>query len=113
MAINGCGVEVLVHGGELIRHMIDGQTVLEYSKPQIGGGVVDHADPAIKVDGTPLTGGYIAVQAETAPTEFRKIELLNLEGCMGSGGRQLQSLLREVEPFDVFAVTITPRGESA
>src|SRR6186997_2325339 len=31
-------VEVLVHGDELVRHMIDGKTVLEYSKPQIGGG---------------------------------------------------------------------------
>jgi hypothetical protein len=28
-----------------------------------------------------LTGGYIAIQAETAPIDFRKIELLNLEGC--------------------------------
>jgi hypothetical protein len=28
-----------------------------------------------------MTSGYIALQAETAPTDFRKIELLNLEGC--------------------------------
>ena len=33
-------VEVLVHGDENIRHMVEGQTVLEYSKPQIGGGSV-------------------------------------------------------------------------
>ena len=33
-------VEVLVHGDELIKHMVDGETVLEYSKPQIGGGSV-------------------------------------------------------------------------
>jgi hypothetical protein len=62
--------------------MIDGKTVLEYSKPQIGGGSVSGFDPAIKVDGMPLTGGYISIQAETAPIDFRKIELLNLEGCM-------------------------------
>ena len=36
----------------------------------------------MKVDGTPLTGGYIALQAETAPIDFRKVEVLNLEGCM-------------------------------
>ena len=77
-------VEVLVHGDELVRHMIDGKTVLEYSKPQIGGGGVTPADPAVKIDGMPLTGGYISLQAETAPTDFRKIELLNLEGCMDS-----------------------------
>lgn len=75
-------VEVLVHGDELVRHMIDGATVLEYTKPQIGGGNVNPVDPAVKVDGTPLTGGYISLQAETAPIDFRKVELLNLEGCM-------------------------------
>jgi len=74
-------VEVLVHGDELVRHTINGQTVLEYSKPQIGGDGVSPVDPAIKVDGTPLTGGYIALQAETAPIDFRKVELVNLEGC--------------------------------
>jgi len=75
-------VEVLVHGDELMRHTVEGATVLEYTKPQIGGGNVSPVDPAVKVDGTPLTGGFIALQAETAPIDFRKVELLNLEGCM-------------------------------
>ena len=74
--------EVEVRGDELVKHILEGQTVLEYTKPQIGGGNVSPVDPAVKVDGTPMTGGYISIQAETAPTEFRKIELLNLEGCM-------------------------------
>ena len=75
-------VEVLVHGDEVIKHVVEGATVLEYTKPQIGGGAVSPVDPKIKVDGTPLTGGYISLQAETAPIDFRKVELLNLEGCM-------------------------------
>ena len=43
--------------------------------------------PTVKRDnlpysgGTPLTGGFIAIQSETAPTDFRKIEIVNLEGC--------------------------------
>jgi len=74
-------VEVLVHGGEVVRHTVEGQTVLEYGEPQIGGGAVSPVDPSVKVDGTPLTGGYISIQAETAPTDFRKIELVDLEGC--------------------------------
>jgi hypothetical protein len=74
-------VEVEVRGDERILHIVDGQTVLEYSKPQIGGGQVSPVDPQVKIDGAPLTGGYIAIQAETAPADFRKIELLNLEGC--------------------------------
>jgi Domain of Unknown Function (DUF1080) len=75
-------VEVEVRGDELVRHMIDGTSVLEYTKPQIGGGAVSPVDPAVKVDGTPMTSGYISIQAETAPADFRKIEILNLEGCM-------------------------------
>jgi hypothetical protein len=75
-------VEVEVRGAEVIRHFVEGMKVLEYSWPQIGGGAVAPVDPAVKVDGQMLTSGYIAFQAETAPTDFRKIELLNLEGCM-------------------------------
>jgi hypothetical protein len=75
-------VEVEVHGDERIRHIVEGQTVLEYTKPQMGGGAVAPVDPAIKVDGTPMTSGFISIQAETAETDFRKIEVLNLEGCM-------------------------------
>jgi 3-keto-disaccharide hydrolase len=74
-------VEVLVHGDELMRHYVEGEPVLEYTKPQIGGGNVSPVDPKVKVDGRPLTGGYISIQAETAPIDFRKIEVLNLEGC--------------------------------
>jgi hypothetical protein len=74
-------VEVLVHGDELVRHTVNGQVVLEYSKPQIGGDGVTPVDRSIKVDRTPLTRGYIAIQAETAPIDFRKVELVNLEGC--------------------------------
>ena len=75
-------VEVMVLGSSVIRHMVDGQTVLCYEMPQIGGGAVNHYDPNVKQDGELLRGGYIAFQGESAPTEFRKIELLNLEGCM-------------------------------
>ena len=74
-------VEVLVLGDSLIRHIVNGDTVLEYTKPQIGGGVVSGFDPAVKQDGKPLTEGYIALQSESHPVEFRKVELLELVGC--------------------------------
>src|SRR5262245_52367778 len=75
-------VEVEVLGSERVRHMIDGKTVLEYGNLQIGGGAGSNFDPAVKKDGTPLGEGYIALQAESHPTEFRKVEVLNLSGCM-------------------------------
>ena len=74
--------EVEVRGGERLTHTVNGQLVLEYDTPQIGGNTVAGFDPAVKKDGTPLTEGYIAIQGESHPTEFRKIELLNLSGCM-------------------------------
>ncbi len=75
-------VQVEVLGSERVRHLIDGQTVLEYEKPMIGGGVANGYDPAIKKDGTILDAGYIALQAESQPVEFRNVRLLNLSGCM-------------------------------
>ena len=39
-------------------------------------------DPAAKPDGKLIEGGYLALQSESHPIEFRKVELLNLEGCM-------------------------------
>lgn len=74
-------VEVLVLGDSLVRHIVNGETVLEYSKPQIGGGVVNNFDPAAKQDGTPLRAGYIALQSESHPIDFRKVEMLDLAGC--------------------------------
>jgi hypothetical protein len=91
-------VEVLVHGDELIRHMVEGQTVLEYTKPQIGGGAASPTDPKVKVDGTPLTGGYISLQAETAPADFRKVELLNLEGCMDAKAKNYKKYFVKANP---------------
>ena len=98
-------VEVLVHGDELMRHYVEGEPVLEYTKPQIGGGNVSPVDPKVKVDGTPLTGGYISIQAETAPIDFRKIEVLNLEGCKDAEGEDLQGLLREGQSESLSAVS--------
>jgi hypothetical protein len=65
-----------------VRHFIGGQTVLQYEHPSIGGGVANGFDPAIKKDGTPLSDGYIGLQAESQPVEFRNIRLLDLTGCL-------------------------------
>lgn len=75
-------VEVEVLGSERVRHLIDGQTVLQYETPSIGGGVATGFDPAIKKDGRILDRGYIGLQAESQPVEFRHVRLLNLSGCM-------------------------------
>jgi len=78
-------VQVEVLGSERVRHIIDGQTVLQYERPMIGGGVANGFDPAIKKDGTVLEAGYIGLQAESQPVEFRNVRLLDLSGCMQPG----------------------------
>jgi hypothetical protein len=84
-------VEAVVLGDRQIKHRVEGKTVLEYSKPQIGGGVVNNFDLSVKQDGKPLTEGYIALQGESHPVEFRKVELLNLTGCMDPKSRNYKS----------------------
>jgi hypothetical protein len=91
-------VEAIVHGDELIQHVVEGKVVIEYSKPQIGGGQASPTDPAVKVDGTPLSGGYISIQAETAPIDFRKIELVNLEGCSDPKAANYKSYIVKSNP---------------
>lgn len=71
--------ELIVLGDSLITHIINGDTVLQYSKPQIGGGVANRYDPKQKIDGTPLTSGYIALQAEGQSIDFRNIQLRELD----------------------------------
>lgn len=71
--------ELIVYEDSLVIHMVNGEEVLRYSEPQIGGGVVNGYDPQIKVDGTPLTQGYIGLQAEGQGVEFRNIKLKELE----------------------------------
>ncbi len=74
--------EVLVLGDSVIRHYANGIEVLSYQKPQIGGGNVSGQDKEFGVTGQMLQRGSISLQSESHPVEFRKIEILNLEGCM-------------------------------
>lgn len=70
--------ELIVLGDSLVQHIIEGEIVLEYSKPQIGGGVVNGYDPSIKVDGTLLSSGFIALQSEGQPVDFKNIYIKDL-----------------------------------
>lgn len=70
--------EVEVHGGKVIRHFVNGKQVIEYAEPSL-----DPADPDGKrlLDaGNPklVTSGYISLQAESHPIDFRKVELMKL-----------------------------------
>lgn len=70
--------ELIVYGDSLIQHVIEGEVVLEYSKPQIGGGTANGYDPKMKVDGKLLSEGFIALQSEGQPVDFRNIYIKDL-----------------------------------
>jgi hypothetical protein len=91
-------VEVEVHGDGAIVHKVNGETVLSYEKPQVGGGNVAKHDPAVKKDGQLLAGGTISLQAESHPVEFRKVELLNLVGCMDKMAKNYKTYFEKNDP---------------
>ena len=72
--------EVKVHGNGAIKHIINGKVVLEYEKPQLDP---EDADAVKLIEAHKgdlmLSEGYISVQAESHPVEFRNIKILPLE----------------------------------
>ena len=71
-------IELEVHGNGTIKHIVEGETVLVYSQTQL-----DERDPEgrklIRNGNKMLSGGYISLQSESHPIEFRKVELLELK----------------------------------
>ncbi len=91
-------VEVEAHGSGTVVHKVNGITVLTYEKPQIGGGNVSNYDPAVKKDGELLEGGSISLQSESHPVEFRKVEILDLVGCMDPKAVNYKAYFEKADP---------------
>jgi hypothetical protein len=65
-------VEALVLADSLVIHYVNGEEVMRYEKPQ--------HDPAKgEKEGEFLKSGSISIQGESHPTDFRKIEIIDLE----------------------------------
>jgi len=71
-------IEVEVRGDDRIIHRVNGEVVFDYAKPQLDP--TDHDAQQLLNTGAALAlkEGYIALQAESHPTEFRRLELLPL-----------------------------------
>ena len=87
--------EALVLGDSVMKHIVDTDTVLVYEKPQYDG-----KDPWVKKaglkDGQLIKEGYISLQSESHPIEFRKVELFNLEPYLDDPER-LKAILHQLE----------------
>ncbi|MCB0685903.1 MAG: DUF1080 domain-containing protein [Saprospiraceae bacterium] len=84
-------VEAIVLGDSIVHHIVEGDTVFTYTKPVMGEGVVNGYDLNYLVEGKPVKSGYITIQGESHPTEFRKIALLNLCGCTDMKAKNYKS----------------------
>lgn len=70
--------ELLVKN-DSIAHYIDGIKVISYQRPTIGGEFLDAASDRMQGQkGESLNGGYISLQSESHPIEFKNIEILEL-----------------------------------
>ena len=72
-------MEMIVRGSESISQIVNGVTVMEYQDIQL-----DTTDPDAKAliqngAAIELAEGYISIQAESHPIQFRKIELRVLD----------------------------------
>ena len=71
--------EFVVDGGGTVKHFVNGRLVLEYAQPQLDP--EDGDARALITDGNDLvlTSGWIALQGESHPVDFRKVEILELK----------------------------------
>jgi len=73
-------LEIEVRGDEVIRHLINGEVVMEYTEPQLDPG---DGDAHVLIDDRAgerrLSSGTISLQAEGHPCAFRKIEIRRLD----------------------------------
>lgn len=72
-------IEVEVNGNSKIKHTVNGEVVFEYEKPQLDKNDEDAQKIISQGSNLMLSEGYISLQAESHPIEFRNIELLQLE----------------------------------
>ncbi len=71
-------IEVLVKDDEQVIHYVNGVEVMSYGGLTTGGGVVSGHRPEMKPEGAALKSGFISLQSEGHPIQFRHIELLDL-----------------------------------
>lgn len=68
-------LEMIVLGDSIVHHIMDGDTIMTYTNLIVAGGNVS---PEPNVAKGPLKKGYISLQSESHPVDFRKVEIMDL-----------------------------------
>jgi len=85
---------VLVLKDSIVKHIVNGDTVLVYEKPQYDGNDKWVKQVGLNA-GTLIKEGTISLQSESHPIEFRKVELFNLEKYISTPGK-LEQILKQL-----------------
>jgi hypothetical protein len=88
-------VEALVLKDSIIRHIVDGDTVLTYTKPQYDGRD-EYVKRAGLPDGGPIPEGTISLQSESHPVAFRRVVLYDLEPYLNDP-EKLQKIIKRLQ----------------
>jgi hypothetical protein len=100
---------LIVFGDSMVHQIIEGDTVLSYQKTKVGEGTTKNfnwkqwgfSEEAAafweKQNGQALKEGYIALQAESHPIDFKDIKLLNLKGCLDKKAKNYKSYYLEMD----------------
>lgn len=81
LAPNWAWASVEAYSDSIIRYYFKDSLVYTFYRPVYYAGNVANPPSNTPANNTRLTGGYILFQSESHGTRFRKIQLLNLEGC--------------------------------
>ncbi len=84
----------IVMGDEEVHHLVGRDTVISYFNPQIGGGNVNPVDEAVKIEGKLLKEGYISLQSESHPIDFRRVAILDLTGIKDDSEKLKETVSR-------------------
>lgn len=105
--------EAIVLGGESMTFIVENDTVLSFKLPQIGATIPNkqykgenwekwgmNPDDWNTKAGEVITEGYISLQAESHPVDFKNITLLDLCGCMDKKAKNYKSYYVKNKPED-------------
>jgi hypothetical protein len=70
-------VDLVVYSDSIVHHIIDKDTVISYTNIKYGGTYL--SDNFIDNVGKPLKEGYLSLQSEGHPIEFRNIMIKELD----------------------------------
>lgn len=72
-------MDIVARANGQTAHIINGDTVMKYNQPIMGGSFVSNMMEGVMEEGKPLTGGYFALQSESHPIQFRKVMIKQLK----------------------------------